>query len=62
MTVAAAPGWTTKLDGRVRFYQLTELGVLIAGTEDSLYGIDGETGSVLWRRKGLRLDETDVAP
>jgi len=62
LTVAAAPGWTTKLDGRVRFYQLTELGVLIAGTEDSLYGIDGETGSVLWRRKGLRLDETDVAP
>ena len=58
---AAAPNWSAKLDGRVRFYQATELGV-VAGTERSLYGVDGETGDVLWRRKNLRLDETDVAP
>ncbi|MBC7932437.1 MAG: PQQ-binding-like beta-propeller repeat protein [Rubrivivax sp.] len=54
--------WAAKLDGRVRFYQATELGVLVAGTEKSLYGIDAETGDVLWRRKDARLDETDVAP
>ncbi len=54
--------WTAKLDGRVRFYQTTELGVLIVGTEKSLYGVDAETGDVLWRRKNARLDETDVAP
>lgn len=59
---AAAPSWSTKLDGHVRFYQATELGVIVAGTERSLYGVDGETGDVLWRRKNLRLDETDVAP
>lgn len=59
---AAVPNWSTKLDGRVRFYQATELGVILAGTEHSVYGVDGETGDILWRRKNLRLDETDVAP
>ena len=54
--------WTTKLDGRVRFYQSTELGVLLAATDKSLYAIDSESGDILWRRKNARLDETDVAP
>ncbi|HEX8649447.1 MAG TPA: PQQ-binding-like beta-propeller repeat protein [Pyrinomonadaceae bacterium] len=58
---AAAPQWSAKLDGRVRFYQATEMGALVVGTEKSLYGVDGETGDVLWRRKDARLDETDVA-
>lgn len=54
--------WTARLDGRIRFYQSTELGVLIAGTENSVYAVDGETGEILWRRKNVKLDETDVAP
>ncbi len=54
--------WAAKLDGRVLFYQTTELGVLVVGTEKSLYGVDAETGDVLWRRKDARLDETEVAP
>jgi outer membrane protein assembly factor BamB len=58
----AAPAWEARLDGDVRFYQQTELGVLIAGTERSLYAVDGETGETLWRRKGARFDEGDVAP
>ncbi|HEU5459127.1 MAG TPA: PQQ-binding-like beta-propeller repeat protein [Pyrinomonadaceae bacterium] len=57
-----AQSWTTKLDKDVRFYQLTEMGVVIAGTEKSLYAIDGSTGETLWRRKDTELDETDVAP
>jgi outer membrane protein assembly factor BamB len=57
----AAPRWSTKLDGRVRFYQSTELGVLVVGTEKSLYAVDGETGDLLWRRKNAQMDETDVA-
>ncbi len=64
---AAAPGvygqaWTAKLDKDVRFYQTTDMGVLIAGTEKSLYAIDGASGETLWRRKDVRLDDTDVAP
>jgi outer membrane protein assembly factor BamB len=54
--------WTAKLDKDVRFYQPTELGVLVVGTEKSLYAIDGASGEILWRRKDVELDETDVAP
>ncbi|HEX2270156.1 MAG TPA: PQQ-binding-like beta-propeller repeat protein [Pyrinomonadaceae bacterium] len=59
---AHAQSWTAKLDKDVRFYQPTELGVVIAGTEKSLYAIDGSTGDTLWRRKDISLEETDVAP
>ncbi|HEX8722695.1 MAG TPA: PQQ-binding-like beta-propeller repeat protein, partial [Pyrinomonadaceae bacterium] len=58
----AAEPWSTKLDGGVRFYQTTDVGVLVVGTEKSLYGLEAETGDVLWRRKDVRLEETDVAP
>src|SRR4030095_3232079 len=58
----SAKAWKTKLDKDVRFYQPTDLGVLIAGTEKSVYAIDASTGDVLWRRKDASLDETDVAP
>jgi outer membrane protein assembly factor BamB len=59
---ASAQSWTTKLDNDIRFYQSTEMGVVIAGTEKSLYAIDGSNGQILWRRKDTSLDETDVAP
>ncbi|HEX8144784.1 MAG TPA: PQQ-binding-like beta-propeller repeat protein [Pyrinomonadaceae bacterium] len=61
-SAALAPDWSTKLDGRIRFYQATELGLIVAATERSLYALDGETGDIMWRRKNLRLDETDIAP
>lgn len=57
-----AQSWTAKLDKDVRFYQPTDMGVVIAGTEKSLYAIDGSTGDTLWRRKDTSLEETDVAP
>ena len=61
-THANAQAWTAKLDKTVRFYQSTDLGVVLVGTEKSLYAIDGQTGETLWRRKDASLDETDVAP
>jgi outer membrane protein assembly factor BamB len=57
-----AQSWTAKLDKDISFYQPTEMGVLIVGTEKSLYAIDASTGDTLWRRKDTSLDETDVAP
>jgi outer membrane protein assembly factor BamB len=57
-----AQTWTAKLDKNVRFYQATDLGVLLVGTDKSLYAVDGATGEILWRRQGVALDETDVAP
>src|SRR5829696_10568157 len=59
---AFAQSWTAKLDKDIRFYQPTEMGVVIAGTEKSLYAIDASTGDELWRRKDTSLDETDIAP
>src|SRR5215216_2313742 len=59
---AFAQSWTTKLDTDIRFYQASEMGVVIAGTEKSLYAIDGASGQILWRRKDTSLNETDVAP
>jgi outer membrane protein assembly factor BamB len=59
---AAEADWAAKLDSEVRFYQTTELGVLVVGTEKSLYAVSGETGEILWRRKGVQVGETDVAP
>ncbi len=59
---AAAQSWTAKLDKDVRFYQPTEMGVIVVGTEKSLYAIDGSTGDTLWRRKDTSLEDTDVAP
>jgi outer membrane protein assembly factor BamB len=59
---SADPTWSIKLDDDLRFYQTTEMGVLIAGTEKSLYAVDSETGEVLWRRRNMRVDQTDLAP
>jgi outer membrane protein assembly factor BamB len=59
---AHAQSWTAKLDKDINFYQPTEMGLLIVGTEKSLYAIDASTGDTLWRRKDTALDETDVAP
>lgn len=57
----AGQPWAARLDSDVRFYFATDLGVIVAGSGKSLYGIDAETGDVLWRRKDVRLDATDVA-
>jgi outer membrane protein assembly factor BamB len=57
-----AQSWTSQFDKDVRFYQPTDLGILIVGTEKSLYAIDGSSGETLWRRKDVDLDETDIAP
>lgn len=59
---AFSQSWTAKLDKDVRFYQPTDLGILVVGTEKSLYALDSSKGEELWRRKDVELDETDVAP
>jgi outer membrane protein assembly factor BamB len=58
----AQPVWQSNLDGKVQFYQTTDFGVVVAGSENSLYAIDGQTGERLWRKKTKDLDETSVTP
>ncbi len=60
--VFAQPAWQADLDSRIGFYQNTDFGILLAGTEKSLYAIDGQSGSVLWRRSTGKINETSVAP
>ncbi len=54
--------WEAGLDSRIQFYQSTDFGMVLAGTEKSLYAIDGQTGERLWRRQTGRINETAVTP
>ena len=54
--------WDAKLDSKIRFYQSTDFGVLVAGTEKNLYAIDGQSGATLWRIKTGKINETAVTP
>jgi outer membrane protein assembly factor BamB len=58
----AQPSWQANLDSRIRFYQTTDFGIVIAGTEKSLYAIDGQTGERIWRRQTGKINETAVTP
>ncbi|HUR98215.1 MAG TPA: PQQ-binding-like beta-propeller repeat protein [Pyrinomonadaceae bacterium] len=58
----AQPAWQANLDSKIRFYQTTDFGIVLAGTERSLYAVDGQTGERLWRRDTGRIEETAVTP
>jgi outer membrane protein assembly factor BamB len=62
LTTAAQIAWQADLDSNVRFYQTTDFGIVLAGTERSLYAIDGRTGERVWRRETGRINETAVTP
>lgn len=54
--------WQSSLNGKVAFYQTTDFGIVLAGTENSLHALDGQTGEMLWRRNHRGLDETSITP
>ena len=54
--------WQTNLDAKIRFYQTTDFGIMLAGTENSLSAIDGQSGEKLWRKRTKGLDETSITP
>lgn len=58
----AQPAWQANLDGKVQFYQTTDFGIVLAGSERSLYAFDGQTGERIWRKATRGLDETSVTP
>ena len=62
LSVLAQPTWQANLDSKIRFYQTTDFGIVLAGTERSLYAIDGQTGERIWRRETGRIEETAVTP
>src|SRR3954462_1814363 len=62
LTTLAQPSWQADLDSNIRFYQTTDFGIVLAGTEKSLYALDGQTGERVWRRETGRINETVVTP
>lgn len=58
----AQPVWQSNLDSKIRFYQTTDFGIVLAGTEKSLYALDGKTGERVWRRETGKINETAVTP
>src|SRR5215203_931623 len=62
VSASAQPAWQANLDSKVHFYQTTDFGIVLAGTERSLYALDGQTGERLWRRDTGRIEETAVTP
>ena len=54
--------WEAKLDGRIAFYQTTDFGIVLTGTENSLYAVDGQTGERIWRKATRGLNETSITP
>lgn len=54
--------WNTPLDSKIRFYQTTDFGVVLAATERSLSAIDGESGQRVWRREVGSISETSITP
>ena len=58
----AQPVWEARLDGKVAFYQTTDFGIVLTGTDRSLYALDGQTGETLWRKSHQGLNETAIAP
>ena len=58
----AQPVWQTNLDAKIQFYQTTDFGIMLAGTENSLVAIDDQSGERLWRKRTKSLDETSITP
>ncbi len=54
--------WQANLDGKVRFYQTTDFGIVLTGSDNSLYAVDGQNGETIWRRKTKDLNETSITP
>ena len=54
--------WQSNLDSKIHFYQTTDFGIVLAGTERSLYAIDGQTGERIWRQSTGNINETSVTP
>ena len=54
--------WQNNLGDKIEFYQTTDFGIVLAGTNNSIFAVDGKTGERLWRRNHRGLSETSITP
>ena len=50
---SATAAWTLKVNGEIRWQQVTPAGTLLVSTDRSLLGVDGEHGQVTWEKPEL---------
>jgi outer membrane protein assembly factor BamB len=46
--------WNFKSEREMKWHRLTNLGTVLAGTDEALFSIDPETGKVVWTRDDLK--------
>src|SRR5206468_12990298 len=51
--VGAAPAWTVRLSGDIRWQQVTPAGALLVSTDGALAGVDIERGQITWQKPEL---------
>src|SRR5438093_8916657 len=51
--VGAAPAWTVRLSGDIRWQQVTPAGALLVSTDGALAGVDIERGLITWQKPEL---------
>lgn len=62
---AATPAATIQLPDKAKWHRMTDLGLLLVGTDDALLLVNGESGQVQWKRddigKSLPYNVRDIA-
>ncbi len=48
-----AKEWTKKFPGKVKWYQISDAGILVVCTGDALYGLNPDTGAEAWKVDNL---------
>ncbi len=63
MAQPSAKEWSKKFDGNIKWYQISDAGIMIVGTNDALYGLNPDTGTEIWKIDKLeRVAEENYDP
>lgn len=49
----AANDWTKKFDSKVKWYKITDAGILVVCTKDALYGVNPADGKEIWKDEDI---------
>jgi outer membrane protein assembly factor BamB len=49
MAQPSAKEWSKKFDGNVKWYRISDAGILVVGTNDALYGLNPDNGTEIWK-------------
>ncbi len=51
--------WTKSFPSKIKFYKITDAGVLVVGTQDGLYGISSTDGKEIWKNDEIENIQED---